>query len=158
MFWLSLDFSVKIILSIFSNFLWPEKLTHKCWAVLKNFDYFMMKLTKTTNFDKLPNGFFLYKYNSYHSRIEVKQIAQLFLCHFLILTRDLKFESNSQSILSKDCNFNMLSTAKKIRTDDSVREPDPISFQVCTLKLCCLEFPHFWCSRLKKGLILWIDL
>ena len=62
-FSLGLDFSVKIILSIQSNFLWPEKLTHrKSWAILQNFHSFVIKLTKT---HILPNcqvpNVFLYK-------------------------------------------------------------------------------------------------
>ena len=77
-----MDFSVKIILSILSDFVWPEKLTHKkSWAILKNLYSFMIKLTKTPI---LPNcqvpNVFLNECNFCHSGIKFLQNCSAFFC------------------------------------------------------------------------------
>ena len=76
-----LDFSVKIILSILSDFLWPEKLTQKKVSNFTKLWLFHDKIDQNTNFGKLPSAkeFFLYKCKICHSRIEDKKIAQCFV-------------------------------------------------------------------------------
>ena len=56
-YWRSrLDFSVKIVLSILSDFLWPEKLTQKKLSNFAKFLFFYDRIVQSTNFAKLPSG------------------------------------------------------------------------------------------------------
>ena len=73
-------FSEKWILTILSNFLSTDKLTNKkSWAILQNFNSWMIKLTNTLilpNY-QVPNCY-LYNSKFYHSRIEVLRNCSAF--------------------------------------------------------------------------------
>ena len=73
---------MEINLSILSDFLSREKLTQKNWAILQKFNYWMMKLTKNTNFAKLSRTKWIF--------IQESKFFKLLSC--LWFSRERKFE------------------------------------------------------------------
>ena len=86
---LGIGFCVLNFLSILSDFLSQEKLTHKeSWPILHKID----KKTKTPIFPNchLPNSHFLYYCKFYHSRIEVLQNLSAFFVSESLVRENLK--------------------------------------------------------------------
>ena len=72
-----MGFCEKKNLSILSDFLSREK---NSWAILQNFNSWMIKLTKQPNC-QVSNGFFFIK--CIHSRIKVSKLLSFLVCQFL---------------------------------------------------------------------------
>ena len=99
--WFRSGFCGLNFLSILSNFLWPEKLTHKkSWAIFQNLNSWMIKLTKTPILPncQVPNGYFCVTVNFIIQGLKFGKIAHLFflyqfLEHFRGLRGNLKHKN-----------------------------------------------------------------